>query len=101
MFRISVISKVAYREPQRFKKFNVRHVELLLPNVAGRANVVEPYKECVISLRALRFIQYEHLTLALLLSLSHVQSDGDFFFSKIEQSSVLVDNGYRYIRSVR
>jgi len=30
-------------------------------------------------------IQYEHLTFALSLSLSHVQSDGDLLSAKIEQ----------------
>jgi len=29
----------------------------------------------------------------------HVQSDGDFFSSKVEQSSVLVDDAYRQIRN--
>jgi len=49
-----------------------------------------------LSLRMLRFIQHEHLTLTLSLSpLSYVQSNGDLFSSKIEQSSVLVDDAYR------
>ena len=49
----------------------------------------------VISLRALRSVQHEHLTLTLSLLTSYVQSDGDLFSSKIEQSPVLVDDAYR------
>ena len=42
-----------------------------------------------------RSVQHEHLTLTLLLSPSYVQSNGDLFSSKIEQSSVLLDDAYR------
>ena len=41
-----------------------------------------------------RSVQHEHLTLALSLSPSYVQFNGDLFSSKIEQSSVLVDDAY-------
>ncbi|EZA52011.1 hypothetical protein X777_09301 [Ooceraea biroi] len=49
-----------------------------------------PRKDCVIC-RLLRSAQYEHLTL----SPSHVQSDRDLFFTKVEQSPGLVGNAYR------
>ncbi|KYN10858.1 hypothetical protein ALC57_17058 [Trachymyrmex cornetzi] len=41
----------------------------------------------------------KHLTLALSLLSSYVQSNGDLFSSKIEQSSVLVDDAYCQIRN--
>ncbi|EGI66940.1 hypothetical protein G5I_04501 [Acromyrmex echinatior] len=60
--------------------------------------VASPCKECVISLRTLRSVQHEHLTL--MLSPSYVQSNGDLFSSKIEQSSVLTDNLYKPLRQI-
>ena len=52
-----------------------------------------------LSLCVLRSIQHENLTLTLSLQTSYVQSNGDLFSAKIEQSSVLVDDAYRQIRN--
>jgi len=54
-----------------------------------------PCKKCVIFLRTLHSVQHEYLTLTLSLFPSYVQSNDDLFSSKIEQSSVLIDDAYR------
>jgi len=96
MFRISS-QMLCTANPKDFKNVTFdKLLLLLLFAAAGWASVIElwhhwPCKECVISLHTL---PYEHLTLALSLSPSYVQSNGDLFSSKIEQSSVLVDDAY-------
>jgi len=59
MFRISVISKVAYCDPQRFKKCNVRRAKLLLSDAAEWVNVVEWWCYRMSYLSALRSVQHD------------------------------------------
>ena len=98
MFRISVISNVAHRESQRFKICNVWRAELLLPDAAGWASVIElwryrPCKECVIFLRALCTIQHKHLTLTLSLLTLYVQYNDDLLL----ENRAIVHSGRRRV----